>query len=499
MSQIRRQGIIASIVISIGFAIGFVNNYLFGRAEWFTTAEYGLTRSFFDFGQVIFAASFWGMSAVGTKFFPYYKAHAKEADDDLLTLMLVIPLIGFLLFLTAGIVFESYFIKKFGENSPLLVHYYYWLYPFGLGLLFFAILEAYCWNLKRSVLSGFMKETVLRLLTSALIMAYIFKWISYDQFIKIFSFLFLILTALLIGYLKQQGQFRLVFKTSWVTKKFRKKMMVFGLFIFAGSLCSTVAASIDSIIIAALIGQVATGVFAFSSYVSTLIQIPQRSVIAVTLPVLASAWRDKNLPLISTIYKRSSINLLLAALFIFGNIWLCFREAISTLHLKANFLDGQWLAFFLGLKLIIDMGTGLNGQIIITSKHWRFEFITGILLLALMGVLNYFLVKKMGIVGSGISNLVAYTIYNVIRIGFLWHKYRMQPFTINTLKALLVALLGYLLTWYSTQALTGWAALICRCTLYSGVFAGAVWYWNLTPDLQPVLRTIRKRLGMGKA
>ena len=109
MSQIRRQSIISTIIIFIGFAIGFFNNLFFTKTGWFSPDQYGLTRSFFDFSQIIFAYSFLGISSVIYKFSPYYRAHLKDEENDLLSWALLFSVIGFLIFLTGGIVFKSLF------------------------------------------------------------------------------------------------------------------------------------------------------------------------------------------------------------------------------------------------------------------------------------------------------------------------------------------------------------------------------------------------------
>ena len=73
----------------------------------------------------------------------------------------------------------------------------------------------------------------------------------------------------------------------------------------------------------------------------------------------------------------------------------------------------------MGLARIVDLGTGVNSQIIGISTFWRFEFLSGIILLSLAIPLNYLLVKKFGIIGAGYSNLIAFAVYNIIRIIFL--------------------------------------------------------------------------------
>ena len=47
MGNIRKQTIISSVLVYIGFFIGFINNYLYTKTGSFTPEQYGLTRIFF--------------------------------------------------------------------------------------------------------------------------------------------------------------------------------------------------------------------------------------------------------------------------------------------------------------------------------------------------------------------------------------------------------------------------------------------------------------------
>jgi O-antigen/teichoic acid export membrane protein len=327
-------------------------------------------------------------------------------------------------------------------------------------------------------------------------MLFIYKIISYDIFIKLFSCLYGLLVIILLVYLKQKKALHFTVKVSRVTQLLRKKMITYSLFVYAGIAVSTTAALSDSLTISSKIGQAAVGIFAFATYISNIIQIPQRSVIAITVPVLSEAWRDKNYATIQKLYQRSSINLLLISIFLFSNIWLNYDDIITALNLNPVFLQGKYVVLFFGLKLIVDMGTGVNGQIIATSNFWRFEFLTGIILLLLIAPLNYILISAIGITGAGISNLIAYSIYNTIRIVFLWKKHKMQPFTMQTLWAVLMSVFLFAACYFSTVSLSGWAGIFIKSALFSLLFITAVWFMKLTPDAAPVINTIKKRLGL---
>ena len=443
MANIRKQAIFSSILVYIGFLVGAVNIYLYTKNGSFTEAEFGLTRVFMDFAQNIYAFGSLGFISVMCKFYPYYKDNLPDSENDLLARSLVIALIGFVVILICGIVFEPFVIKKFVKGSQLFLDYYYWVFPFGFGLLMFSILEGFMWCLHKTVLSSFLKETVLRLITTALVLLFIFKLIDFKTFVHLFSFIYILIFLVLLIYLISIRQFNLTLKPSIVTKKFGKKMRTMQALIFTGTTVQTLGQTISGILLASKKDIATAGIFTLAQYMSNLIQVPQRSLYAASTAILAKAWKDKNYTEINRIYQRSSINLLLFAAFIFGNIALNAEAAINELHIKASYLAGVQTMIILGFARLIDAGTGLNNIIIGTSTFWRFELWSGMVLLALIIPLNYLLIQQYGMIGSAYAEVISLIIYNSIRFEFLRRKFNMQPFTIKTLVALLLCSVAF--------------------------------------------------------
>src|SRR5215216_5161150 len=179
MSQIRKQSIISTVFVYTGFAIGFINTYLFTRYNSpFSASEYALPNIFIAVGNIMFAFANMGMISTIYKFYPYYNDNLDKKKNDLLTWAFVISLIGFLLVVLAGIFFKDLVIRKFGARSPEFVKYYLWVFPFGFSILIFFILEVFTWNLRKSILTTFLREVLFRLLTTILIVVLYFKLIS---------------------------------------------------------------------------------------------------------------------------------------------------------------------------------------------------------------------------------------------------------------------------------------------------------------------------------
>jgi O-antigen/teichoic acid export membrane protein len=495
MSQIRRQSIISTIFVYAGFFIGFINTYLFTRqGSPFTTSQYGLTSIFIAVGNLMFAFANMGMISVIYKFYPYYNDNLPKKKNDLLTWSLIVSLVGFCFVVLAGIIFKDLVIRKFGANSPLFIQYYFWVFPFGLSLLLYSVFEVFAWNLRESIFTTFLRELLFRLITTLLIFSLSFSLIkSFDAFIKLYAFTYGAVALTLVIYMVLKKELYFTFTISRVTKKFYKKIVSLATLIYLGGTVLMIAQFIDTIVIMSLLGTAAAGIFALGSVVAGLVQAPQRGAVAASIPSLSQAWKDKDYKKINLIYQRSGINLLIASLGIFLVVWLNYTDAVNTFGLKPAYLQSQWIFFFLGMARVIDLGTGVNSQIIGTSVHWRFELLSGIILFVLITPLSYILVKHFGIIGAGYSNIIAFTVYNFIRIIFLQRKFKMHPFSFKTIYSIIIAAICFEICYYSFQSFHGFLAMLLKSTVFIALYAGAIIYFDLSPDILPVLGSVKKR------
>src|SRR5258708_7737866 len=188
MSTIRRQSIISSVVIYIGFAVGLLNIYLFTKQGIFTDPQYGLYNAFIAIATIMMAFANLSMPSFIYKFFPYYDAHLPPRKNDLFTWAFVVSVIGYILVIVAGIVFKGLVVKKYIEHSPEIVVYYNWIFILGFGFTMFVIMEAYAWQFHKSVFTNYLREVQWRLFTTIFILLFLFGLIDFDLFIKLFSF-----------------------------------------------------------------------------------------------------------------------------------------------------------------------------------------------------------------------------------------------------------------------------------------------------------------------
>lgn len=497
MSNIRRQSIISSMIVYFGFALGFLNTYLLTKEGVFTTAQYGLTQVFVSIANVMFSFATLGMQSYIYKFYPYYNDNLPSRKNDMITWALLICISGFLMVTLAGILLKDFVIKKYVTNAPDIIRYYYWLFPFGFGLTIYSILEAYGWQLKKSVFTNFLKEVQFRLFTTLLIVLfYVGVITSFSNFIYVYSLTYLFIAIILFVYLFWSNNISITFSISQVTRKFYKKILALAAFVWSGSLVYNIANVFDTLVIAAVLpnGLAYAGIYSLAQNIASLIQAPQRGVISASIAPLSKAWKDKDYDRINRVYHKSSINQLIFSVGMFILIFLNFRDGVITFSMKSAYLEAFPILWYIGIMRILDMGTGLNAQIIGTSNFWRFEFFTGIILLAMALPLNYILTKQMGAIGPAISNLIAFTIYNIIRCTFLYRKFGMQPFTWKSGITLILGLVCGMICYLLFNDYTGFGWIVLRSVIFILLFGGGTVIMNLSPDLLPVIGTIKNKL-----
>jgi len=492
--SIRRQSIFSSLLIYMGFALGALNTYFYTKQGLFKPEEYGLIQAIININLVFFSICTLGSHAIMGRFFPYYDELPKK-QNDLFSFVLFSSLIGFTVLCVLAYFLQPLVVRKFQATSGMLLNYYYWILPFTLFYTVYYMLEVQSYISKKAIAPGFLRETVYRLIITCLIVLFIFKVVNFDQFVKSYIFTYGLLAIFLATFLIKNGLLNFTFKISSVTKTHRKEIIKMMLFVYTGGIIFAIASNFDVINLTRQGGLEKGAIFTLSTYISSIISVPQRSIVAITSPYLAQAWKDKNMAELSRIYSRSSINLLIISLFIFLNIWLNINDAYTVFNINPVFTAGKFVILILGLKFIIDMGTGVNSQMLHTSNFWKFEFITGVVLLFLTIPLNYWLTQKYDIVGAGIAGFISLTVYNAVRLWFIYYKFKMQPFSINSLKAILTATAIYFAIYFLTKNISGLPGMFIRSVLFSLLFIIATYYLKLTPDMAPVIIAIKKRLG----
>lgn len=493
MTTIRRQSIFSLIFIYAGFLIGAFNVlYLFPR--YFTAAEFGLTRLLLELAILLSTLCTAGMVPVSIKFFPFHKKYLPEKKNDLLFVTLTVTIIGTTLMMVLLPMLKPLIIRKFGYRSPLFVEYFDLLYPLTIGMSLFSLFEGYAWIIRKTIVSNFLKEFLFRFLTTALIVGFIFSvFKGFSQFAHFFSLTYLPPLLILVYYVFQSKQFNFTPEVSPVTRRLGGKMAGFGLAFFASSTLNALAKTNDSIILASQStqGLTDTAVFNIATYLITLMEVPQRSLTSAATPQIAIAWKDRNYARLTSIYNKTALNLLIIGMGLIGLIWLNIDELV--IFLGPTYAPITSLILILGVAKIIDMGTGMNSQILMLSKHWKIDLFSNMFFVVISLVLNYFLTRKLGVRGPAYGGLIAICFFNLIRFVAIWKIYQLQPFSWDNLKVIIYALACIFITWLLPDTGNIYLNVVLSTALFVILYVVMIVKSGISKDINEVLNNLIKR------
>mgnify|MGYP006167968747 FL=1 len=150
------------------------------------------------------------------------------------------------------------------------------------------------------------------------------------------------------------------------------------------------------------------------------------------------------------------------------------------------------IVFIMGLAKLIDLATGVNGQIIGTSNYWRFDFFTNLFYIVLSIPLNFYLISNYSLIGLAYSNLAALTLYNSVRFLFLYKKFNLQPYTLQHGLFLIISIAMMFLIYIIPSTSNFVLNIAIKSSIYGlGFYALIIWI-NPAPELKDLVQGFLK-------
>jgi len=466
-SSIQRQSILSTIVIYVGFAFGAINLLLLQTL--IGKDYYGLTRVVNDTGFIAAYFATLGSQAMVAKFLPFYKHYLPREKNDLPFIALCMAGAGTLFTLLLIFLLKPYIIMVFGRNNPFFIDYYWTIIPFTFFFVLYLFLEPFLWHAGKAVWGSLLKETLIRLITTILVVLLLFKLIDAKMFVSFFAFIYLM--PVLIGYyiiIKCRGM-GIHFKISSVTRRLKGRIIGFTSFLFLTNVFNIASTVCDTLFLGSLKGFGYAAQFAIAQFFGSVLEVPNRAIMGSAIPVLAEYWRTKNLHGIQSIYKKSAMNLMIAGI-LFGGLLIINLKSVMV-FLPQGYEVIIIPAIIIVLSKLVDLATGLNAQIIQTSNLWKFDFYSTIIYTVIAIPLNFLLIRTWGINGAAMANLLANLVKNGIRWWYLHHKFRLQPFTVKNLELMLVSSIIVAAIWFIPSMKNVFIDVPVRSAIFVGLFA----------------------------
>ncbi|MNK04987.1 Polysaccharide biosynthesis protein [compost metagenome] len=479
MGLVQKDAFRTTLLSYLGILIGYVNKGVLFLIV-LSTAQIGLINLIVSIGTLFAQLANFGTIYATWKFFPIVKNHEKKHHGFLSFILLIVGL-GILVYTTLYILFKNQIQHGYAEKSPMFLDYYYWTLPIGIAYVLFMVLEVYLRSLYKNVIAVFAYEIVLRLATTLVLLLVWANLISFELFVILHSLLYVIPTLILIFYLRKINEFKIGLSEIKISKRLRKIVFYFSSFSYINTLGSVWVSSLDVLMIAQLVGLKETGVFTTVVFLASVLQVPYKSILRVSNPLVADYWKHREMDKMKELYQKVSSVSLVIGLAMFILVWVNIDFLFS--FLKPEFAEGIWVFFFIMIGRLIDMYFGINGAIFTASKKYRYDILFTVFLIVTVYLLNRLLIPVWGISGAAISTSIALIVYNLGRLIFVWIAYKLHPFERN--QFVIIGLAVFTLTvGYFTQGLINnkWIQCLVESTIVSVLFFVPIYVFSLEKE-----------------
>ena len=460
MGVIARQSIKGALANYLGVAIGFFVSF-FVLTKYLTQEEIGLTRVMVDAAILFSSVAQLGSNSSIVKFFPYFKDG--KNNHGVFGLSVLLPMVGFMLFALAFLIFREPLLGIYSKNAPLLADYFYLLPMLTFFALYLGIFETNASVLLRITVPKLVREVGIRLFNLATYLLYGFDLISLDVFVWLFCGSYGLAMMLNLFYLISLGHISFRIDRGFLTRERVKEIGRYTLFMTAVALAGNIPL-FNSLFLGAKTGLALTGVYTIASYIANVVEVPYRSLGAIS------------------------------RLLIFYLIWINVDALFQMIPNGKDFAGGVGVVFLLGMAKVLNSSFSVGTDILNFSRHypWGLVFIAVLTTSAILFNLSF--IDMMGINGAACATLSAYIIYFLLLNTFLWRRMRVNVFCIGHLKMMLLIVVLLALDWGWNHWLTPVLPLsiivgaVLKTLVLGSLSVAAVLGWKISPTVNRIVK-----------
>lgn len=480
MGVIQRQSFKYSVINFIGMGIGILSTlFIYPNALEIV----GLFRALFDASVLATIIVLLGSPTSAVRFFPKYRDDA-SGHRGLLSWLLIVYTGGFLLFLLFFPVINSLMLKYlFHERNAMFADFIIYIIPltFCIGLI--NLLARYISNFRRIVIPSALENLSIKIALPIIIFIYLQGWINVEGVIILIVLSYILATVGMTIYLSSLGQTKLTKPEILYDKTGLREYSIFSGYSLLSGIGGQVAFRIDTIMVTSMLQLKDTGLFAIAAAISEVISKPMRALNAITAPMISHYIETGNMEEVKSLYKKSSLNMTIVGLGMFLLIWNILPSVFNLMPNSEIMRTGTYVVFFLGLAQLWDMMTGINSEIIIYSKHYRFNLILTLVLGITNIIVNFLLIPKYGMTGAAMATCFSFFVFNLVKFIFILIKFKLQPFSTKLIPVLAFGLGAWFICRWLPAMSNPLFDIAYKGTLFCLLYGFSIWRFKISSDI----------------
>lgn len=488
MGIIIRQSIKSTIVNYVGTFIGFLTT-MFLLTKFLEAEEIGLMRVIYDAALLLCGFAQLGITSSAMRYFPYFK-NKENNNNGFFFYLILVPTIGCLIFIPLYLLASTPICDYFEKNSSLFVDYYLWVIPLMFFLLYWSVFETYSNILMRIAVPRLVREVIARLLLVLVYLLYAYHVIQIDGLVGGFIAAYGLSMILTFLYVSRIGSMSLKHDFSFLTRPFKREIGKYTAFLVVGSLGGSIISKLDLFMVSGQMGLDYAGIYTVAFYMAAVIDVPSRSIIAISAPVAAMAMKEGDISTASKLFQKVSLHQLLAGSFIFIFIWINIDNIFKIIPNGELYQAGKWVVLLLGAAKLIEITLNFGSSLITFSKYYYWVlfftfFITGTTILT-----NYLLIPVLGITGAALATLVTCLITYSVQQFIILKKIKASPYSWGIVKQYAIILLLLGLNLFLPEIDNPWIDGVYRTLAIGGFGIGCVYLMRISEEVNEIIRKV---------
>lgn len=436
MGIVARQSIKGTLATYLGVAVGIITTF-FVQTRLLTTEEVGLMDVLMQSAILLSGLAQLGTCTSAMRYYPLFKDEDSK-DHGFFGWTLIVPLVGFALFLALFYAFRTPLISYFSKKSALFVDYIYYVIPLAFLMLYISVFETNSNLLMRVVVPRFIREVGLRVMALFIYILYGYHYISLKGMVIAFCASYGIATIVNIIYLFTLQRVSFKIDRKYLTPKLKRDFLIYTAFLVTSALAGNITPLLNRFFVTGNEGLAMGGIFAIAIYIATLVEMPYRSLGAIAKPQISQAMADNNIAEVDSICKSVSLHQFLVGFFIFLIIWINIDLVYDLMPNGDVYRAGKLVVFVLCISRLINSTLNVGITVLSYSKIYYYSLFFTILLTVLAWYLNMRLVPVWGMNGAAFATLIAYLVHYILLLILIRLKIGTSPIELKHSLVILV-------------------------------------------------------------
>jgi O-antigen/teichoic acid export membrane protein len=438
MGIVLKQSFKNTLFIYLGFAFGGINT-LFLYTRFLEDEYYGLVTFLLATSNLLMPLIALGIHHTIVKFFSSY--FTKVEKDKFLSSVLFLPLLIAIPMGFFGNLFYEEISTYLSVENPIIKEYTFVIYLVAFTTAYFEVFYAWAKVQFQSVFGNIIKELWNRVVVMILLFGVYFEFLTKTEFIYYLTAAYFLRMFVMMFY-----AFSLYFpKFTFARPDNFNEIARFSLYIILAGSAGAIILDIDKFMIPGKESLEKAAYYSVAVFIGSFIEAPSRAMLNILQPLTSKTLNEENHKEVASLYKKSSINLLLISGFFFVLINANVNQLFSLL--PKEYAGGALVVLMISILKLYNGFLGNNGAIINNSKFYKITLPLSLSMAFSVYFLNklFYYELDLGTNGLALATLIVILVANTFKLLFVKSKFSMTPFTDKSWLMILIVTVLYLL------------------------------------------------------